>query len=58
MRATPEPEYGSLLRKGRLAVCQCQARGRVAVVVGGAMSTQGDDNTVYKAKDHSRDAFN
>jgi hypothetical protein len=30
-------------------------RGRVVVVVGGVMSTQGDGNTVYKAKDHSRD---
>ena len=32
-------------------------RGRVVVVVGGVMPTQGDGNTVYKAKDHSCDAF-
>ena len=31
-------------------------RGRVVVVVGGIMSTQGDGKAVYKAKDHSRDA--
>ena len=31
-------------------------RGRVVVVVDGVMSIQGDGNTVYKAKDHSRDA--
>lgn len=31
-------------------------RGRVVVVVGGVMPTQGDGNTVHKAKDHSREA--
>lgn len=29
----------------------------MVVVVGGVMPTQGDGNTVYKAKDHSCDAL-
>ena len=31
-------------------------RGRVVVVAGGVMPTQGDGNAVCKAKDHSRDS--
>jgi len=51
-------ESDSHFIEGRLAVSQCHTRGRVVVVVGGVMSIQGNGNTVYKAKDHSRDASN
>ena len=58
MRATPEPRVTlTSLRVGWL-ISQCYTRDRVVVVVGGVMSIQGDGNTAYKAKDHSRDAFN
>jgi hypothetical protein len=33
-----------------------RVRGRVVVVVGGVVPTQGDGSTDRKAKDHSRDA--